>query len=87
MVLGMGTSFTTDLRQGDIVVITGAETHPIMVRSIMNDFLFEAYQTSPLDIPIPGIAYSVRDAEHEYIFRGLIEDKQVLNIDHGILRE
>jgi|GEM_PF-2749634 len=73
-ITGAGTAFLTDFQPGDQIYINALPEIKMMVRDVINDTQLEVYEIIP--DTFGGAAYSIVDAEREYIFDGFVTDRQ-----------
>ena len=74
-ITGAGTAFLTDFVPGDLIYLNAFPEIRLMVRDVINDTQLDVYEIVP--DAFAGAAYSIVDAEREYLFRGFITDRQI----------
>lgn len=74
-ITGAGTTFLTELAPGDLIYIDALPELKFMVRDVIDNTNLDIYEIVPDSFG--GAAYSMVDAEREYIFRGFITDRQI----------
>ena len=79
-VTGAGTVFT-NLNVGDLIFINTRPTELLMVYEVIDNFNLDLVEPAPYTSA--GVAGSVIDAEREYIYRGIGQDKQ--ESDYGFV--
>jgi len=76
-VTGAGTAFLTDFVPGDQFYVNTNPEILLMVWEVTNNTTMTVYEIPSESFA--GAAYSVVDAEREYIFRGFITDRQIVD--------
>lgn len=74
-ITGAGTGFLADFVPGDLIYIDAYPEIRLMVREVINNTDIRVYDIIPDGFA--GAAYSIVDAEREYIFRGYITDREI----------